>query len=144
MTWCPHVTVATVVEQDGKFLLVEEQASEGLVYNQPAGHLDAGESLQHAAIRETLEETGYHVELTGYCGVTLYTAPSNGVTYVRHTFAGKVIRRQENAELDHGIVGPVWLSRDDIASSDRLRSPIVLTTVEHYIQHPLLPLSACY
>ncbi|MEY3018867.1 MAG: hypothetical protein RL336_2002 [Pseudomonadota bacterium] len=144
MTWSPHVTVATVVEQDGQFLLVEEHSSEGVVFNQPAGHLDENESLQQAAVRETLEETGYHVELTGYCGVTLYTAPSNSVTYVRHTFTAKVLHHDPAATLDDGIVGPVWMSYDDIATCDRLRSPIVLKTVEQYLQHPSMPLSACY
>ena len=144
MTWCPHVTVATVVEQDDRFLLVEEHAGDELVYNQPAGHLDPDESLLEAAVRETLEETGYRIELTGYCGVTLYTAPSNGVTYVRHTFAGRVIEQLANAQLDDGIIGPVWLSRDEVANCNRLRSPIVLTTIDQYLNHPNMPLSACY
>ena len=130
MTWCPHVTVATVVERDGQFLLVEEYSGEHLVYNQPAGHLDPNETLPQAALRETLEETGYRVELIGYCGVTLYTAPSNGVTYVRHTFAARVIEAVKDAKLDDGIVGPVWLSRAEIAASNKLRSPIVLTTID--------------
>jgi len=144
MTWCPHVTVATVVERDGQFLLVEEYSGEHLVYNQPAGHLDPNETLPQAALRETLEETGYRVELIGYCGVTLYTAPSNGVTYVRHTFAARVIEAVKDAKLDDGIVGPVWLSRAEIAASNKLRSPIVLTTIDQYINHPLMPLSAFY
>jgi 8-oxo-dGTP pyrophosphatase MutT (NUDIX family) len=144
MTWCPHITVATVVEDNGRFLLVEEHATEGLVYNQPAGHLDPNESLIQAAARETFEETGYKVDITGYCGVTLYTAPSNGVTYVRHTFTARVVEHVENATLDDGIVGTAWLSRDDVATCNRLRSPIVLTTIDQYLNHPTMPLSAIY
>ena len=83
MEWKPHITVATVVEDNGRFLMVEELKGERAVLNQPAGHLDPNESLIDAAIRETLEETGYDVELTGVIGIYLYTAPSNGVTYQR-------------------------------------------------------------
>lgn len=144
MTWCPHITVATVVEDNGRFLMVEEHAPEGLVFNQPAGHLDPEETLIQAAARETLEETGYNVDITGYCGVTLYTAPSNGVTYVRHTFTARVVGHVADATLDEGIVGTAWLSRDEVANSNRLRSPIVLTTIDQYINHPIMPLSAIY
>lgn len=144
MTWCPHVTVATVVEDNGRFLLVEEHSTEGLVFNQPAGHLDPNETLVEAAVRETFEETGYKVDITGYCGVTLYTSPSNGVTYVRHTFAATVTERVPEATLDDGIVRTAWLSRDDVANSHRLRSPIVLTTIDQYLNNPIMPLSACY
>lgn len=145
MTWTPHVTVATVVEQQGKFLLVEEYAGGNkAVYNQPAGHLDENESLQQAAVRETLEETGYEIVLSGYLGVTLYTAPSNGITYVRHTFVGKVAKHHSDLVLDEGIIGPVWMSYEDICQSTKMRSPTVRKTIEQYINHPLLPLSACY
>ncbi|WP_017132370.1 NUDIX domain-containing protein, partial [Pseudomonas agarici] len=86
MEWQPHITVATVVEDNGRFLLVEELQNGQVVFNQPAGHLDPDESLSEAAIRETLEETGWDVELTGVIGIYLYTAPSNGVTYQRVCF----------------------------------------------------------
>jgi len=145
MTWTPHVTVATVVERYGKFLMVEEYANgTNAVFNQPAGHLEEGETLIEAALRETLEETGYEIEITGYLGVTVYTAPSNGVTYVRHTFAGKVLNQIEDAQLDTGIIGPAWLSYEEICGCDRLRSPIVKTTIEQYLNNPQLPLSSCY
>jgi 8-oxo-dGTP pyrophosphatase MutT (NUDIX family) len=98
----PHVTVATVVEQEARFLLVEEWADNRLVYNQPAGHLEASESLQQAAIRETLEETGWAVALRGIVGVSLYTAPANGVTYFRTTFAATALQHH-NHPLDEGI-----------------------------------------
>ena len=145
MTWMPHITVATVIEKQGKFLLVEEFASGTKpVFNQPAGHLDEGESLIEAARRETLEETGFDIEITGYLGVTLYTAPSNGVTYVRHTFAGEIIAEVENAQLDEGIIGTAWLSYEEICQCERLRSPIVQKTIEHFLAQQPLPLSVCY
>ena len=85
----PHITVATVIEDQGRFLLVEELKAGRLVLNQPAGHLEANENLREAAIRETLEETGWEVELTGLVGIYLYTAPSNGITYQRVCFAAR-------------------------------------------------------
>lgn len=89
MSWQPHITVATVVERDGKFLFVEEFKAGQHVFNQPAGHLEANETLAQAALRETLEETAWDVELTGVVGIYLYTAPSNGVTYQRICFAAR-------------------------------------------------------
>ena len=89
--FAPHVTVATVIENAGRFLLVEEWSSGQLVYNQPAGHLDPGETLLEAAVRETFEETGWQVELTGIVGSCLYKAPLNGETYYRTTFAARAL-----------------------------------------------------
>ena len=96
MEWKPHITVATVVEDNGRFLMVEELKRDRAVLNQPAGHLDPNESLIEAAIRETLEETGYDVELTSVIGIYLYTAPSNGVTYQRVCFAAKPLNTTPN------------------------------------------------
>lgn len=101
--WHAHVTVATVVERDERFLLVEENADGELVYNQPAGHLDPGESLTQAAVRETLEETGWHIELLGLVGLALYTAPGNGITYHRTTFFGRPLHEESTFQLDAGI-----------------------------------------
>lgn len=137
MEWLPHVTVATVVERNGQYLLVEEICSGKQVINQPAGHLDPDETLIEAAVRETLEETGWKVEVTAVLGVALYTSPSNGVTYHRTTFIAKALEHVEDAELDDGIIGPLWMSKDDIKSAleqGRLRSPLVLETVEQYEQ----------
>ncbi len=92
MTWAPHVTVATIIERDNRYLMVYEESDGKKVYNQPAGHLDPDETLADAAIRETLEETGWSIKLTGVVGVNLYTAPSNGITYFRTTFIGEAIR----------------------------------------------------
>ena len=86
MNWQPHVTVATLVQQGDRFLMVRELIDGEVRINQPAGHLEADETLAEAALRETREETGWQVELTGVVGIDLYTSPTNGVTYVRTTF----------------------------------------------------------
>jgi 8-oxo-dGTP pyrophosphatase MutT (NUDIX family) len=134
MQWQPHITVATVIEDQGRFLLVEEMAEGQAVFNQPAGHLDANESLLQAAIRETLEETGWDIELTGVTGIYLYTAPSNGITYQRICFAGKALQQRPNHPLDDGIIGPRWLSRDELAAQpERWRSELVLRCIDDYL-----------
>ena len=134
MQWQPHITVATVIEDDGRFLFVEEVKAGRLVLNQPAGHLEANESLREAALRETLEETGWNVELTALLGIYLYTAPSNGVTYQRVCFAGRAVAQRENHQLDKGIITPVWLSRDELIEQRALwRSPMVLRCIDDYL-----------
>ncbi|WNW09687.1 NUDIX hydrolase [Pseudomonas sp. DTU_2021_1001937_2_SI_NGA_ILE_001] len=134
MTWHAHVTVATLVEDQGRFLFVEELQNGQPVLNQPAGHLDPNESLQRAAVRETLEETGWDVELTGVVGIYLYTAPSNGVTYQRICFAAKALRHHPEARLDDGIIGPRWLTRDELLEQrPRWRSELVLRCVDDYL-----------
>lgn len=140
----PHITVATVVEHEGRYLLVEERDkhSGNIVYNQPAGHLEAGESIIDAAVRETLEETAYHVEITGLLGLSLYTAPSNGVTYYRQCFSARVLKRSENATLDKDIINCHWYSYDDIlALSDRMRSPLVLEAIAWHRAGRCFPLT---
>ena len=130
MSWYPHVTVATVVEQDGHYLMVYENTDTGPKYNQPAGHLEINESLADAALRETLEETGWHVELTGVLSLNLYTAPSNNVTYLRVTFTANALQQMENAKLDDGIISAQWLSLDEIREREsQLRSPLVLADI---------------
>ncbi|MEE4621025.1 NUDIX hydrolase [Pseudomonas alliivorans] len=134
MDWQAHVTVATIVEDQGRFLFVEEIRGGRKVLNQPAGHLDPNESLQRAAVRETLEETGWDVELTSVVGIYLYTAPSNGVTYQRICFAAKALRHHPDYTLDDGIVGPIWLTRDQLlGEQDRWRSELVLRCVDDYL-----------
>ena len=141
----PHVTVATVVEDDGKFLLVEEMANGQAAYNQPAGHLDANESLEQAAIRETLEETGWDIALKGVVGVSLYTAPSNSVTYCRTTFFAMPLIHHKDMALDTGIIKAVWLSLDEMrAQADKMRSPLVIKTVEQYLSGAKYPLELIY
>ncbi|MDO8333026.1 MAG: NUDIX hydrolase [Pseudomonas sp.] len=134
MRFTPHVTVATIIEDQGRFLLVEEMADGRAVFNQPAGHLEADESLIQAAIRETLEETGWDVEITALTGIYLYTAPSNGVTYQRVCFTGKALHHHPTLALDEGIIGPRWLSRDElVAQPERWRSELVLQCIDDYL-----------
>ena len=130
----PHITVATVIEKDGRFLFVKEHAEERVVLNQPAGHLEMDESLIQAAIRETLEETGWDIEITQLIGIYLYTAPSNNVTYQRVCFAGRALAQRENHQLDEGIIAPVWLSRAELVEQQALwRSPMVLRCIDDYL-----------
>ncbi len=145
--WTPHATVACVIADAGKYLLVEERdkSSGEMVFNQPAGHLEDGESIPEAALRETLEETGWAVELTGILGVALYTAPSNGLTYHRTTFVGRPVRHLENATLDPDIHAVHWLAYEAIlAMSARMRSPLVLASIERQRQGICYPLDLIY
>jgi ADP-ribose pyrophosphatase YjhB (NUDIX family) len=134
MEWQPHITVATVIEDQGRFLFVEEFKAGRLVLNQPAGHLEANESLREAALRETLEETGWDVELTGLLGIYLYTAPSNGVTYQRVCFSARPVHHDPQRGLDTDISGITWLTRDELATQpERWRSELVLRCVDDYL-----------
>ena len=139
--WQPDVTVATVVVRDGRLLMVEERAQGRLVFNQPAGHLEPDESLLDAARRETLEETGWEVEPFAVVGIYLYTAPSNGVTYQRVCFAAKPRRHHPERQLDDGIVGPCWMTREQLlGEAERWRSELVLRCIDDYLsghRHPL-------
>lgn len=140
MIWSPHVTVATVVYRDNKFLLVHEVTDVGTVYNQPAGHLDPHETLIEAAIRETREETGWQVAVDSILGISLYDAP-NGLTYLRTTFAATALEEIPGAVLDKEILAAVWLTYDEILERrSQLRSPLVLSDIERFrtgISYPL-------
>lgn len=132
-TWQPHITVATVVRQADRYLLVEERdkRSGALVFNQPAGHLEPGETLFEAALRETREETGWEIKLRGLLGVALYTAPGNGVTYYRNTFLGDPLHAIAGAGIDPDIHRVHWLDYEEIrANSARMRSPLVIAAIE--------------
>lgn len=134
MVWKPNVTVASVIEQDGKFLLVEEQTDDGIQFNQPAGHLEADESLSQAAVRETLEETAYHFHPEWLVGVYHWRHPSRDITYLRFAFGGTVIGHDATLPLDSGIIRAVWLDLEEIrATVDRHRSPLVLQCVLDYV-----------
>ena len=117
--WRPDVTVASIVPRDGKFLLVEEIVRGELVLNQPAGHLEPGESLPAAARREALEETGWEIELTALVGVYQWTNPDSDSHFLRFTFAATPVRQDPKRQLDSGIVRALWLSRDEIAAELR-------------------------
>lgn len=131
--WSPRLTVATIIEDKGRFLLVEEYAdSEELVYNQPAGHLDEHETLAAAAIRETLEETAWEVQLTAIVGI-YYWAHSKGHTFVRTCFAGTALHHHPDQALDDGIQRAIWLTyKEIVALGSKLRSPMVLRCLEDY------------
>jgi len=141
--WPPHVTVACVIEKKGKYLMVEERdkSSGKMVFNQPAGHVDPNESLEQAAVRETLEETGWDIELIGLLGIALYTAPTNGTTYYRTTFLAKAIERVNDAIIDPDIHAVHWLDYEEIETlSARLRSPLVLTVIDMHRRGVCYPL----
>lgn len=142
MTWSPHVTVATIVERDNRFLLVYETSDGKQVYNQPAGHLEPNETLLEAALRETLEETGWTVKLTGVVGINLYEAPSNGTTYFRTTFIAEAVSLDKERPLDTGIIEAVWLTYEEIlARKHQLRSPMTLQIIDDYRAGKRFPLS---
>jgi len=139
--WTPHVTVATLVEKDDKFLLVREQPDGKIVYNQPAGHLDEGEGIIEAARRETLEETAWDVEITGYLGVYRSIA-TNGITYLRHGFIARPLRFHEGQILDEPIIDTSWMSYDDIVKKQEdMRSPMVKQLIDDYYTGLIYPLT---
>ena len=143
--WQPDVTVACVVVRDGRLLLVEEQVRGRLVLNQPAGHLEPDESLLEAARRETLEESGWHVEPIAFIGAYQWKSPDEaddpGRHYLRMAFAAQPLRHEPGRALDEGIVQALWLSPAELkAEAGRHRSPLVWRVVEDFLagsRHPL-------
>jgi 8-oxo-dGTP pyrophosphatase MutT (NUDIX family) len=132
--WKPNVTVAAVIERDGRFLVVEEQTADGLRINQPAGHLEEGESLVAAAVRETLEETAHRFSPQCLVGVYQWPVPDGSITYLRFAFGGSVSGGSTGASLDDGIVRALWMTPDELRGcADRHRSPLVLQCVEDWI-----------
>ena len=141
MIWKPNVVVAAIVERDGKFLLVEEEADGEIVLNQPAGHLDEGESLIDAVIRETLEETAWHIEPTALLGVYRWPHPAKPVTYLRFAFIARALREENGRALDHGCLRALWLTPEEIrANRARLRSPQVERCLDDYLAGTCYPL----
>ena len=139
--WKPHTTVAAMVERDGKFLLVKEKVEGEIVFNQPAGHLNPGESLIEAVIRETLEETQYEFSPTGLQGIYRLVPDQNSdSTYIRYLFRGK-IGKKFNGKLDEGIISAEWMSYDEIQSCrEHHRSPLVSHCIEDYLHKQPYPL----
>ena len=153
LRWKPNVTVAAVIERDGRFLLVEEHTSHGLKLNTPAGHLDPGESPAEGCAREALEETAHHFVPTALVGVYMArfqrqpTASAErrdseeDITYLRFAFAGTLGDFVQGRALDEGIVRTLWMTPDEIrASVERHRSPLLLQCIEDYLggaRHPL-------
>ena len=146
--WKPNVTVAAVIQKDGKFLLVEEQTPEGLKLNNPAGHLDPGESPVEGCVREALEETAYSFSPTALVGIYLtrtQTQNLEDVTYLRFAFCGDVGEQDIARKLDTGIVRTLWLTPDQIrASAERHRSPLVLQCLEDYLRGQRFALDLIY
>jgi len=143
VVWRPDVTVATIVPRDGRFLVVEERIRGELVVNQPAGHLEPNESFAEAARRETLEETGWTVELTELIGIYQWTRPGDGWQVLRVTFAAQPLSHDAFRSLDAGIERALWLTRAEIAAS-RLRSPLVLRNIDDWKSGRRLPLDALH
>jgi 8-oxo-dGTP pyrophosphatase MutT (NUDIX family) len=145
MPFRPDVTVAAVIERDGRFLVVEERAARRVVINQPAGHLERGESLLEAVVRETLEETAYALTPEALTGIYLWRHPVIDRTFLRVAFTGSVDGPDAARRLDRCILRATWLSRDQLAARPNvLRSPLVLRCIDDYlsgVRHPLSLLS---
>lgn len=131
--WRTELTVAAIAERDGRFLVVEELIDGQLVYNQPAGHLEQSETLLEAVVRETLEETGWHVRPQAVSGLYLWKSPRRGTTILRTSFVVETLEEVPNAVLDDGIERAVWLTREELVASDRLRSDFVLRSIDDYL-----------
>jgi 8-oxo-dGTP pyrophosphatase MutT (NUDIX family) len=142
MEWKIDVTVAALIEQRGRFLLVEEHVDGDLVLNQPAGHLEAGESLLEAAIREVAEETGHTFVPESVVGVYLWQCDPGTRSFLRVCFVGTATAPRAEPKLDHGIVGVHWLTREELANPPRrLRSPMVLRCIDDLRAGARFPLS---
>jgi 8-oxo-dGTP pyrophosphatase MutT (NUDIX family) len=141
MARSPEITVAAVTETDGRFLVVEERINRRLVFNQPAGHVEQGETLLAAVVREVREETAWGFQPEALIGVYLWRNPNSGRSTMRFTFTGSVADHDAKQPLDRGIVSTHWLSRTDLLEREqRLRSPLVLRCIEDYLSGTRLPL----
>jgi 8-oxo-dGTP pyrophosphatase MutT (NUDIX family) len=147
--WKPSVTVAAIIEHEGRFLMIEEQAADGLRLNQPAGHLEEGEALTQAVVREALEESAHDFEPTALVGMYMsrnVSSKRNGPqsTYLRFAFAG-TLGAQHDQALDTGIVRTLWMTRDELAAcQERHRSPLVLRCIDDYLAGQRAPLTLLY
>ncbi len=140
--WKPHVTVATVVEIKGHFLTVEEMIAEQQQFNQPAGHLEDNESLVEAAVRECMEETGWLFNPEYLIGIYRWKHPDTAEVFLRFAFGGQLQEFFPERPLDDGILTACWMSRDELVQqSHRLRSPLVLKSVDDYLTGQRFPLS---
>lgn len=142
MVWKPDVTVAAIAEREGRFLLVEERSAGRIVLNQPAGHLEDGETLLQAVTRETLEESAWEFTPRAVVGVYLWRPVHLSKTFLRVAFTGELGTHDPLRPLDRGVLRTRWLSRDEIAApAARLRGPLVLRCVDDYIAGARYPLT---
>ena len=142
MQWKPNTTVAAIIEKNEQFLLVEEEIEGKLVFNQPAGHLEKGETLIEAIKREVLEETTFEFTPKSLVGVYLYPNPNNeDITYLRFCFFGTCIMKKNKRELDDGIIRIVWMNKKEIEQQNRMRSPMVLHCINNYLEGNSYPLT---
>lgn len=141
MVWKPHVTVAAIIEREQRFLIVEEETSNGLAFNQPAGHLEPSESLIDAVIREVNEETAWKFTPEYITAIQLWRKHPDASSFLRVCFVGNCSDYQADQALDDGIIATHWFTRDELAAQkSKLRSPLVLTTIDQYLageHHPL-------
>lgn len=147
--WKPSTTAAAIIERERKFLMIEETTREGIRLNQPAGHLDPGETLAMAAVRETLEETGHIVEPLACVGIYMsrYQHEDTGtdVTYIRYAFACRMIAFDSSRPLDKGIIRALWMTANEIEDkTDMHRSPLVMKSLRDYLNGKRYPLDMVY
>jgi len=141
MIWKPHATVAAIIERDNQFLMVEEESEGQIVFNQPAGHLDPGESFIEAVIRETREETAWRLHPEAITGLYRWQQPETERTYTRIAFCGQCDDHNAEQKLDAGILRAVWMTRDElIEKTPQLRSPMVLRCIDDYLAGNRYPL----
>ena len=141
MIWKPNVTVAAVVCRDGRYLLVEEETDEGVRFNQPAGHLECGENLLDAVVRETLEETAYHFRPTALLGIYNWRHPDKDVTYLRFAFTGELRGWEAERALDAGIIAARWMTVQEVRDCAEFhRSPLILRCIDDHAAGKHFPL----
>lgn len=136
-----HITVATILQRDDKFLMVEEECHGEVVINQPAGHVENGESLPNAAVRETFEETGWHIEVDSVISLYRWRMPETGETYFRVAFGGRLLGYDPDHPLDDGILRATWMSPAELeANASQLRSPLVMRCIIDYLNNIRYPI----
>jgi 8-oxo-dGTP pyrophosphatase MutT (NUDIX family) len=136
----PELTVAAVVKQHDRFLMIEEMVRDRAVFNQPAGHVEPGESLIEAVVRETREESAWDFVPDAITGIYLYTDKATARTYLRVVFTGQLLSHHAEQALDDGILRTLWLGRPDLlARRARLRSPLVLRSIDDFLAGHRLP-----
>jgi 8-oxo-dGTP pyrophosphatase MutT (NUDIX family) len=141
MIWKPNVTVAAIIEDSGKYLLVEEQTSNGILFNQPAGHLEPDESIIQGAIRETLEETGYTFVPQSVLSIYRWHSRAENITFLRFAFTGTVAHHDPDRALDAGILSAGWFGVDEIRQMAYChRSPLVMRCIDDHLAGKRYPL----